>query len=641
MNEASANTRQEGCREFNAAVADCAEAHYEMGIFNQDSGDLERAAENFGAAVQLKPADRRFTFSLANVRQLQGLTAEAIRLYRRTLEIDPDCAEAYYNLGVISLEAGRFESAVENFQNAIALFPDFPQAHNNLGAAFRALGRVKSAAKSFATANQLDANFAEAHFNLGRLRFAEGAGDAARSHFLNALALKPDNREALHHLGLIHHFKGDLDAAEECYRHIVELDREDPEAILNLAQLLLERDDPEQACEWCRRAVAARKNQADVLQRAAKILERAGFFEEALANMNRGICLNPEDAELHFNRALLLLRIGRFTEAWPDYEWRFKRTDWPQAYPHRIPKPRWDGSPLPGRTLLVHCEQGYGDTLQFARYLPLAKKLGGRVLFEVPPSLARLFRTLPGVDEILTLSPNGITRRPFDFYVPLLSLPGLFGTTLENVPANLPFICPDHPKVSAWRERLGQDQFNIGIVWAGSIWHHNDKNRSCPLSLFLPLAQQPGVCLVSLQREKAADEIDALPYGVSLLNAGRGLKDFSDTANLVAALDLVITVDTATAHLAAVMEKPVWVLVPFPADWRWQIGRRDCPWYPTLKLFRQSHRGRWDEVFKSVEAELRALLAQGRFTIKARADRSGNTNLNLFQESTSTENSTS
>jgi hypothetical protein len=232
------------------------------------------------------------------------------------------------------------------------------------------------------------------------------------------------------------------------------------------------------------------------------------------------------------------------------------------------------------------------------------------VFFEVQGPLVRLFRNLPGADEVLELSPEGITREPFDFYVPLLSLPGLFGTTLEEVPASLPFVAAEPVKVNGWKQRLGQETFNIGIVWAGSSWHHNDQRRSCRLSRFLPLAQIPGVRLVSLQKDKAQKDLSCLPNGAALLNAGPELHDFSDTADLVAALDLVITVDTATAHLAAVMEKPVWVLVPFPADWRWLLEGRESPWYPTLRLFRQQRGGGWEEVFRSVEAELRAWLAQ-------------------------------
>lgn len=589
-----------------------AQAHYRIGLIHQERGKLEKAAEHLAAAARLAPADPRFAFSLAGVRQLQGRTAEAAGLYEKTLAIDPGCAQAHYNLGVIAMEAGRFESAAAHFTEAIAREPGLPQAHNNLGAAWMALGRSQQAAASFDAAIRLDARCVAAHHNFGRLCFSGREWGKAIAHFQHALELGADPHSALIHIGLCHHANGSLDAAERCYLRILEGCPNDVEAFLNLARLSLDRKDPARARHWCLKAASVQPERADAILRSGQILEQCGFFEEALASRYRALRLRPEDPGIRFDRALLLLRMGRFAEAWPDYEWRFKRPNWPQAYPHRIAAPRWDGAPFRGKTLLVHCEQGYGDTLQFARYLPLAKARGGRVLFEVPGPLVRLFRKLPGVDEILELSAAAITRRPFDLHIPLLSLPGLFGTTLDTVPANLPFIAPEPAKVSGWRQRLGDNTVKIGIVWAGSAWHHNDRQRSCPLSLFLQLARMPGIRLVALQKGEASEAVGLLPEGVPLVNAGPELQDFSDTADLVAALDLVITVDTAAAHLAAIMETPTWVVVPFPADWRWLLGREDSPWYPTLRLFRQTRRGCWQEVFTAVERALRALIEERR-----------------------------
>ncbi len=607
-----------GCTDFLPPRTDPAppeggpEAHYDKGVLSLERGDLENAAGHFEAGAQQAPADERFPFSLAVARQRQGRSEEAIGLYQKTLAIDPNCAPACHNLGVLLLESDRLEPAAACLEKAVVLSPARAHFRNNLAVALAALGRNRPAAEHFSAAIRLDAEYAEAHFNFGRLRFSEKAWDEAAALFEKVLQLRPEHRGARRHLGVCRHAAGDPAAAAACYRRLLASDPTDPEAGLHLAQVLLDSDDAAQALEWCRRATAAAPERADILQGAGQMLERLGRFAEALAAMERALRLRPDAPGVRFNRAVLLLRMGRLAEAWPDYECRFKRPNWPQAYPHRIPKPRWDGSAFPGRTLLVHCEQGYGDTLQFARYLPLVKSRGGRVLLEVQPPLARLFKALPGADEVLSLSAERITDWPFDCYTPLLSLPELFGTTLDNVPANLPFIAPEPSRVSRWKERLGRDRFTVGIVWAGSTWHSNDKSRSCPLALFRPLAEQPGVHLVSLQKGKAAAEIDRLPPGVPLLNAGPELKDFQDTAELVAALDLVVTVDTAAAHLAAVMEKPVWVLLPFPADWRWRLEGADSPWYPTLRLFRQRCGGSWQEVFSSVAAAVESLRTERR-----------------------------
>jgi hypothetical protein len=268
---------------------------------------------------------------------------------------------------------------------------------------------------------------------------------------------------------------------------------------------------------------------------------------------------------------------------------------------------RWEGSEFRGKTVLVHCEQGFGDTLQFARYLPWVKQRGGRVIFEVQAELRGLFQGFQGADEIVALSAGRPVDAPHDYHVPLLSLPGIFGTRLDTVPSCRAYLSADLRKEALWDDRLGDGGMRVGIVWAGSAWHSKDPGRSCGIAPFQALASVPGLRLIGLQKGPAAAEALNSSAGFEFINWGGELNDFSDTAALVSALDLVISVDTAVAHLAGAMGKPVWVPLPFVCDWRWLTNRPDSPWYPSMRLFRRGRDETWQEVFNRVAAELQGL----------------------------------
>jgi hypothetical protein len=265
----------------------------------------------------------------------------------------------------------------------------------------------------------------------------------------------------------------------------------------------------------------------------------------------------------------------------------------------------WDGKSLNGKTILVHTEQGFGDSIQFVRYLPMVKAQGGRVIFECQQSLCRLLRSCNGIDEIIEkTSANKLSIQP-DVHVHLLDLPGIFGTTLNSIPTNIPYITPDPILVDQWASRLNVDEgFRISIVWAGSPHHARDRNRSCSLADFANLAKVPGLPFYSLQKGYVSIKPDNPPMGIKIVNLDNELHDFADTAAVIANLDLVISVDTAVAHLTGAIGKPVWTLLPFAPDWRWLLKRNDSPWYPTMRLFRQNQPDDWTEVFEQVREKL-------------------------------------
>jgi len=435
------------------------------------------------------------------------------------------------------------------------------------------------------------------HHQAGRLSEAEKL-------YRQILAQQPEHADALHLLGVIAHQAGRNDIAIGLIRQAIMLRPNFTEAYNNLGKALKDSGQLSEAIAACRQAIALRPDFAEVHNNLGNALRDKGQLDEAIAACRQAITLNNNLPEPHFDLAFTLLMRGDFQKGWPEYEWRFKGRNLLSSA-RNFPQPRWDGSPLEDRTLLLYTEQGYGDALQFIRYLPLVARRGGKIIIECQDEFARLFRSIPGTYQIVT---RGAPLPAFDLYCPLLSLPLVFGTTLENIPTNVPYLYADAQDVQKWRQRLDNDlpimkSGKVGLVWAGKPLP--DPNRSIKLSSLAPLGQVPGVRLVSLQKGAEAAQAKTPPMGWELIDWTQELKDFADTAALIASLDLVITVDTAAAHLAGAMGKPVWTLLPFNSDWRWLLEREDSPWYPTMRLFRQSARGDWDSVIKRVADALK------------------------------------
>jgi len=301
-----------------------------------------------------------------------------------------------------------------------------------------------------------------------------------------------------------------------------------------------------------------------------------------------------------------LLVRGDFLQGWEEYEWRWKTKD--AAFPERnFAQPQWDGSPLEGRTLLLHAEQGLGDAIQFIRYLPLVAQNGGNIVLECQPELQRLFQRMAPDLPVLAM---GQALPAFDVHCPLMSLSRVFSTDLGNIPQTVPYLHADAAEAALWGERLAGlgSSLKVALVWAGNPTNKNDRKRSLKLASLAPLAEVPGVRFISLQKGDATAEARTLPAGVALIDVAEDLKDFADTAALLANLDLVISVDTAVVHLAGAMGRPVWTLLPFAPDWRWLLGRADSPWYPTMRLFRQPAIGDWDAVIAEVREQLQLLV---------------------------------
>lgn len=507
----------------------------------------------------------------------KGLLPEAAACYRRAVQTDPSDAAARVNLGYALLEQGMPAEA------AVALEPAVTLAHELPGLA------------------------ADAHFLLGRALQAQGRYAAAVDSYRAALAARPAFNEALQELAPLLIEEGRAQEALACLDRLMQAQGRAPDALANYSAALLRLDRPEEALRHAEEALRAQPGHRASLHNKSWALLELLRLEEAQQLLLEATRLYPEDPDLRWNLALAHLLLGELVPGWEAHEARWAARGF-VASTHVAPltdRPRWTGAEaLEGRSILLHAEQGLGDTIQFLRYVPLVASRAKQVLLHVPPAVAPLLGKLPANCRVL--AGNEAVARP-DLQCPLLSLPRAFRTALAEVPANVPYLHADAARAAAWADRLpGTGKLRVGIAWSGNPRHRNDRNRSIPLETFRAVAAD-AVQFVALQPDVRAADRNALAGWSGLFDAGPQLADFAETAALLSVLDLVVSVDTSVAHLAGALGRPVWILLPYFPDWRWLLEREDSPWYPTARLFRQPSRGDWSAVLQRVRGQLRTL----------------------------------
>jgi tetratricopeptide (TPR) repeat protein len=597
------NDRDAGIALVRQAIAvnpGLAVAHDNLGLMLRSRGDLAEAEASHRRAATANPdhPDAHNHLGVALIRQ--NRVAEAIECYRRAIALKPDHAEAHNNLGTALLAQGNLDEAAESHRRAIAAKPDYLEAYNNLALALNKLGRSGEAAESLRRAIAVQPNYAAAHVNLGNLVREQGDLDAAIDWYRKAIALEPGLVDAHTGLAFALQQRGRLAEAAESYRHALELKPDHADALCNLGALLNGFDRYEEAAENYRRVLVDHPDHVAAHCNLGVALMARNEIGGAVECYRRAIELNPEFADGQWNLSLAQLVQGDFANGWRGYEWRLRTK---RHASRGFDQPVWDGGPLAGHTILLHREQGLGDTIQFMRYAPLVAARGGRVVLEVQPQLARLAAGVKGVAELVVA---GAALPHFDLHCPLLSLPDRFGTTLATIPAELPYLTPEPEAVAHWRLKLGDGpRLKVGIAWAGNRSHKNDRNRSVAIERLLPILEVPEIRWFSLQVGERAGDVARLPIGM-VADLSDQLGDFGDTAAVIANLDLVIAVDTAVVHLAGALGRPVWAMLTFAPDWRWLLDREDSPWYPSLRLFRQARPGDWD----SMLLQIRQALAQ-------------------------------
>ena len=533
-----------------------------------------------------------------------GRLAEAEALLRQVVAALPHNANAWHQLGVVVLTAGRPVEAVDLLTRAITESPGTAYVYSDLGVAYSHLDRSSEAIASFQRALQLQPTLAHTHRNLGDVLYALDRKEEAITCYRRALALDPKDASAHNNLGSVLQKMGQLENAAACYERAVQLDPQLLEAQSNFGDTLTKTGRLEEGLACNRRVLALNPDFPDGHLNMGVTYCLMCRFPESEASYRRAIALRPDFANAHLNLGLLLLLLGRYAEGWPEYEWRWRSP----AHLHRhrsFSAPLWDGKPVEGKTILIHAEQGFGDTLLFVRYLPLvlAQSRAARLVFECQPTLIPLLKQLQSSQiAIVAREVSDEMLPPFDLHLPLFSMP----LTLQHFAPMAPsYLQADAELRARWRERLGNGgEFRVGLAWAGNPMQDEDRRRSLAPSQLVPILAVPGVRFVSLQVEPRGP-LPPVLTAAGVTDCTAHIADFADSAALMAELDLIITVDTATAHLAGALGRPAWVLVPAMPYWPYGVGREDTPWYPTMRLFRQGAPGGWDEVLARIATALR------------------------------------
>ena len=544
----------------------------EQSLRAQDKLDELLAIQEQWSAEQ--PASAEAQCELGRVLFEQQKLDQAEAAFRTAIEIDPALPEGHNNLGLARVALGRPNDAIACYREAIRLRPAFAQAHNNLGIALRQMGKLDEAVAACREAVRIAPHMAEAHNNLGTALDEQGRTDESIASLEQALRLKPDFAKAYNNLGIAYWHKADYGLAAASCRKAIELAPELAEAHNNLGNVLRDQGD----------------------------------YAAALASYEASLKLLPDGVDAHWNRALVWLLEGDFARGWDEYEWRWKLKNFSTRATDRS---LWDGSPLERRTILLDAEQGLGDTLQFIRYAPLVRQRGGQVVAVCQKPLMQILSSCQGIDRLVA---QGEPVPEFDVYTPLLSLPKIFGTRLETVPAAIPYLDADRYLVEQWGRELAKiNGFKVGIAWKGSPKNRMDQQRSIPLAAFEPLARVPGVQLISLQKGAGNEQLKEIAGRFAVLDLAERLDEktgaFMDTAAVMKHLDLVVTCDSSLGHLAGALGARTWIALALSPDWRWLLDREDTPWYPTVRLFRKRVIGDWSDVFQRMAAALEKVVA--------------------------------
>jgi tetratricopeptide (TPR) repeat protein len=579
-----------------------ADALHLLGVLRHQQGQHAEAAELVRRAVDLRPHDAALQLNLGNALKALGQLDGAIERFRNALTLAPQFPLAHYNLGNAYAAAGRHEDAVDAFEKSMRLQPNDASTYNNLGNALHALGRHQQAIDAFSRALALRPRHAGAHNNLGMAFNALGRADEALTHFRAALAAEPRYVAAHFNLANTLDAIGLHSEAVAAFEATLALQPQFPPALFGLGNALAALGRHAEAAPRFERAVGLEPTFSLAWLSLGSAHHALGAHAAALRAFDQALRLRPDLASAHMNRALTLLTLGDFARGLPEYEWRLAMT----AESGASALPRWRGEPIEERTLLVQAEQGFGDTLQFIRFVSLLRKCAARVVLEIQPELIPLVAPLAGAWRV-TLIACGAPRPPADFHCPLLSLPLALGMTHHTLPSRTPYLAAPPEYQRKWRGSLGgQAKRKIGLAWSGRI--QAQENRTMPLAALDPLFALDGIDWIVLQPSLSADERTALaahPRAASIHRFDERIANFADTAAIVDRLDAVVSIDTSIAHLAGALSKPLWLMLPFAADWRWFVGDERSPWYPSARLVRQRAPGAWEEVVQTVAREVR------------------------------------
>ncbi len=588
---------------------DLAAAHDNLGLLLMAQDRFAEAIVSFRRAAAGDPRSVSTQLNLAHAMLRSGQIAEAIEVLRHVARLSPDNVQACVELARLLCEQGRQAEALPHLKHVTGLQPDDAGAHFELAAALAQVGQRAESIAVYQAAIRLKPDSPEGCANLAKLYFEQKLFDEAVRWSRRALELRPGFAEAQHNLGCALSKQEKYEEAIEALQTALHLKPQMNAAYNNLGVAFAAAGKFDTAISHYRHALSLRSTDLEALCNLGNVYLRLNDVQTAIAHYERALALQPENAEARHCRAVAWLLEGKYAEGLPEYEWRLKTQEY---VPARLQGPRWRGEPLSGRTIVLCAEGGLGDTIQFVRYAPLLQRQGARVVVACSAALHRILAHTPGVDALITPS---VTSFAADFCVPMISVAYHLQTTLETVPVHIPYVFADEQLLETWRQRLTPwEGFKVGIVWQGNSQFRGDRSRSIPLARFAPLARVPGVRLVNLQKGAGLEQLREFAEPWSVIDFGDAVDQsagaFMDTAAIMKNLDLVITSDTAAAHLAGALGVNVWLALQMVPDWRWMLQREDSPWYPTMRLFRQTQLGDWPEVFERIACELERLVVK-------------------------------
>ncbi|MDP6598300.1 MAG: tetratricopeptide repeat protein [Candidatus Poribacteria bacterium] len=627
-------------------------AFHLLGVMAIEIEEYEQAVELLMQALEIFPLYAEAYGNLGIALEKLDLIEDAIFCFQKAVEIDLSQISGYHNLATLYRQHGLLDEAIATLESALESEPQhrtedtsdenlsMAKIHFSLGLIRKEQNQTDQAITAFETALSIDPNLLGVHFELAEILFNQlktkypqqfhaaalinrpltSTPDETTTEYLenlnriigiyqSGLKVEPDNFKACHNLGFTQMMAHQLDEAEMTLQTALRLNPEHAPSYSKLGDMFDEKGDTEQAIQHYRRGLLIQPNDFITRANLGVALIHQGEIDGAITELRSAISLNPTSAEAHFNLSSLLLLSGNYKEGWPEYEWRLELDSSTLMRNQQFTKPRWNGEQLDGQKVLIYNEQGFGDGIQFVRFLNLVEDRGGRVILETDPTLLDLFQQLNRLPVVETVTqkktpPTDLDTLDYDCYTSLISLPHLFGLELEDIPAPMSYLEVPTDKTV---EGVTGSECRIGLVWAGSRAHGNDKNRSIDLQQFKPLLSRNDCRFYSLQVGRESDQQRQIFEQYQVVDLSPQLTDFALTAAAIQQLDLVITVDTSVAHLAGALGKAVWIVLPYVPDWRWLLDRDDSPWYPSMRLFRQTQAGDWPGVFSRVSEALDSL----------------------------------
>lgn len=585
---------------------DHANALYLLGMIAYQCNDFDKAVEYLNKAATVFPSADIYKL-LGDIYYDLKEFPLSVQNYQKALDLKPDFALVYYNLGIILTQNKDIDGAILCYQKAIEYQSDYAEAYFNIADCLRQVKETDIAIACYQKVMELQPDNADAYLNLGNIYKNENKYDDAICCYEKAIELNPKKPDSHYNIGLAFYLKGDLDKAIKSYQKAISLNNDFREAHFNLGLTYYYKCEFEKSLSHYQRVLEINPGDQDIHINLGNLYKQLKQLDMAVHCYNKALELNPNNINALFNLGLTNILMKNFEQGWKLFEYRFHGSK--GHYPEIVySEPRkWDGSPLSGKTIYAHYEAGFGDTIQFVRYLPLLNDMDANVLLKVQPELEELLKANDLKAKLIPHSAYYESLR-YDYFITLMSLPYRFNTNESNIPSPSGYLKACDKKVARYKkEFFDNNKLKIGFAWQRKVMGFSDNNNSIAhIKTFLPLLKHEGVQFYSLQKGEDTEQLNDIPETIKIINLGDTFNDFSDTAAAIENLDLVITIDNVLAHLAGAMNKPAWVLLPYVPNWRWFLDSNQTPWYDSVRLFRQTTPGNWDEVINEISSSLKA-----------------------------------